>query len=139
KLDGIVAVHGREHVDELVNREAVVQIIQQRLRGNARATKDDRSTHYFWVGMNRAVIKRQHDRRYVELENASIAALRRVVGWQMAAGEPVMHFSGRTPGKKRVSFRAERSPALCCKVLGVAESRNPANNPTRSLRDSSTP
>src|SRR5258708_6413550 len=44
----------------------------------------------------------------------------------------VVHGGGVSNSKKRVSFRAERCPALCRKVPGVAESRNPVKSPTTS-------
>src|SRR5437870_4864241 len=40
---------------------------------------------------------------------------------------------GISISKKRVSFRAERSPALCRKVLGVAESRNLTSDPSAGV------
>src|SRR5688572_8896322 len=57
-------MHGREHLDELDQSVAVVQVVEERLCRNPRASENERAAHESGIGMHRAVIERQHKKAY---------------------------------------------------------------------------
>jgi len=42
-------MHGREHVEELVDGIAVVQVVEECLCRNARPLEDESAAHEFWI------------------------------------------------------------------------------------------
>jgi hypothetical protein len=85
-------MYGWEHDEELVDGIAVVQVIKKRLSRNPRSTEDESAAHEFGVGMDRAVIERQH--------RAIIKVERRVVNDSPACARHPSTYSGSPAGKK---------------------------------------
>ncbi len=60
KFHCVIATNGREHLDELFDRETVIEVVEQRLGGNTGALKYESSSHKFGIGMHRAMVKCKH-------------------------------------------------------------------------------
>jgi hypothetical protein len=60
KFFRVVAIDGWEHREEFGHKVAVVQIVEERLGWDSRALEYQGAAHQFWIGMNWAVIERQH-------------------------------------------------------------------------------
>jgi len=55
-------MHGREHVEKLVDGKAVVQVVEKRLGRDSCPPEDESAAHEFGIGMNGTVIECQHKR-----------------------------------------------------------------------------
>lgn len=60
KLHGIASTDRWKHLDELFERETIVEVIEQSLRGNAGALEYESAAHEFGIRMHRAVIESEH-------------------------------------------------------------------------------
>ena len=83
-------MHGRKHIEELVEGVAVVQVVEERLRGNSCAAKDESAAHQFGIGMDWTVIECQHVESVLasaRMVNECLERARRLTTQSSAAAE----------------------------------------------------